>query len=135
MENLLEKDIQGHIGLQKYLCTIQWRNGQIIMDEPENIGGNDLGPDPFSTLLASLAGCTLSTLRMYIDRKGWIIPEINISLNLYQETNNELTTTIKRNISFSTKITTEQEERLLIIAEKCPISKLLKGTININTTI
>jgi putative redox protein len=54
---------------------------------------------------------------------------------LYQETNNELTTTIKRNISFSTKITTEQEERLLIIAEKCPISKLLKGTININTTI
>ena len=99
MGNLLEKDISGHIGTQKYLCTISWRNGQLIMDEPESIGGNDLGPDPYSTLLASLAGCTLSTLRMYIDRKGWIIPEINITLNATQETGNEVTTIISRNIS------------------------------------
>jgi putative redox protein len=33
MENVLEKDITGHIGTQKYLCTITWRNGQ-LMDEP-----------------------------------------------------------------------------------------------------
>lgn len=135
MENLLEKDISGHIGTQKYLCTISWRNGQLIMDEPESIGGNDLGPDPYSTLLASLAGCTLSTLRMYIDRKGWIIPEINITLNATQETGNEVTTVISRNISFSTEITPEQKERLLMIAEKCPVSRILKGTITINTTL
>jgi len=135
MENLLEKDISGHIGTQKYLCTISWRNGQLIMDEPESIGGNDLGPDPYSTLLASLAGCTLSTLRMYIDRKGWIIPEINITLNATQETGNEVTTIISRNISFSTEITPEQKERLLMIAEKCPVSRILKGTITINTTL
>jgi putative redox protein len=135
MENLFENDIQGHIGIQKYLCTIQWRNGQLIMDEPENVGGKDKGPDPFSTLLASLAGCTLSTLRMYIDRKEWHIPEINISLNLQQETDTALTTTISRSIAFSSEITAEQKERLLIIADKCPISKLLKGKININTAI
>lgn len=135
MENLLEKDISGHIGTQKYLCTISWRNGQLIMDEPESIDGNDLGPDPYSTLLASLAGCTLSTLRMYIDRKGWIIPEINITLNATQETGNEVTTIISRNISFSTEITPEQKERLLMIAEKCPVSRILKGTITINTTL
>jgi putative redox protein len=135
MENLFENDIQGHIGIQKYLCTIQWRNGQLIMDEPENVGGKDKGPDPFSTLLASLAGCTLSTLRMYIDRKEWHIPEINISLNLQQETDAALTTTISRSIDFSSEITAEQKERLLLIADKCPISKLLKGKININTTI
>lgn len=106
------------------------------MDEPENVGGKDLGMDPFSTLIASLAGCTLSTLRMYIDRKEWIIPEINISLNLYQETiEGELTTTIKRNITFSEEVTAEQKDRLLIIADKCPISKLLKGKTIINTTI
>jgi putative redox protein len=46
MENVL-KDITGHIGTQKYLCTITWRNGQLIMDEPERIDGKDLGPDPF----------------------------------------------------------------------------------------
>ena len=135
MGNLLEKNITGHIGTQKYLCTISWRNGQLIMDEPESVDGNDLGPDPYSTLLASLAGCTLSTLRMYIDRKGWVIPEINISLNATQETGNELTTIISRNISFPTEITSEQKERLLIIAEKCPVSRILKGTITINTNL
>jgi putative redox protein len=136
MEDLFENDILGNIGTQKYLCNITWRNGQFLMDEPENVGGKDLGIDPFSTLLASLAGCTLSTLRMYIDRKEWIIPEINISLNLYHETiNGELTTTIRRNIAFLGEVSTEQKDRLLIIADKCPISKLLKGKININTTL
>ena len=135
MENLLEKNITGNIGTQKYLCTISWRNGTFVMDEPESIEGKDLGPDPFSTLLASLAGCTLSTLRMYIDRKGWDIPEINISLNLAQENNPELTTTISRTITFSNDIDDETKKRLLIIAEKCPVSKILKNTVLINTTI
>ncbi len=132
---LLENDIIGQIGIQKYYCTITWRNGNLIMDEPESIGGRDLGPDPYSTLLASLAGCTLSTLRMYIDRKGWDIPEINITLNLSQETDTELKTTITRNISFPKTIEEDVKNRLLIIAEKCPVSKILKNQIVINTTI
>ena len=109
MENLLEKDVQGSIGAQKYLCTISWRNGELLMDEPETIGGQDLGPDPYSTLLASLAGCTLSTLRMYIDRKGWNIPEIQIALNLSQNNESELETTISRTITFSEIITEAQK--------------------------
>lgn len=135
MENLLENDITGNIGTQKYLCTIAWRNGKLLMDEPSTVGGNDLGPDPFSTLLASLAGCTLSTLRMYIDRKGWDIPEIQIALNMSKENNTELTTVISRTISFPSTIDEETKNRLLIIAEKCPISKILKNKILINTTI
>jgi putative redox protein len=135
MENLFEHDITGTIGVQKYLCTIRWRNGEILMDEPENVGGKDLGPDPFSTLLAALAACTLSTLRMYIDRKEWDIEEIKVALNLTQDTTSDVTTTIHRNLSFSNTISEEQKERLLIIADKCPISKLLKGTTIINTTL
>jgi len=135
MTNLLENNIEGNIGTQKYLCTIVWRNGKLLMDEPESVGGKDLGPDPFSTFLASLAGCTLSTLRMYIDRKGWDIPEINISLNLAQETNANLETIISRTITFPTNISEEQKERFLLIAEKWPISKLLKNKITINTAI
>ena len=135
MGNLLENDITATIGTQKYLCTVSWRNGIVVMDEPENIDGKDLGPDPYSTLLASLAGCTLSTLRMYIDRKGWEIPEISIALNMSQENQNELETTISRTISFSKEISEEQRERLLVIAEKCPVSKILKNKITINTTL
>lgn len=135
MEYLLENNIEGEIGTQKYLCTIFWRNGKILMDEPESLGGNDLGPDPFSTFLASLAGCTLSTLRMYIDRKGWDIPEIRISTNMAQTNEPEMETTISRTISFTGNVSDEQKERLLIIADKCPVSKILTNKININTTL
>ena len=135
MANLLENDITGSIGTQKYLCKISWRNGEFLMDEAENIEGKDLGPDPYTTLLASLAGCTLSTLRMYIDRKGWDIPEINIALNMSQEITPELETTISRTISFSNEISDEQKERLLLIAEKCPVSKILKNKVTINTKL
>ncbi len=135
MEYLLENNIEGQIGTQKYLCTISWQNGEFLMDEPESLGGKNLGPDPFSTFLASLASCTLSTLRMYIDRKGWTIPEIKISLNVSQVTEPAFQTRIFRTISFSNDVTDEQKERLLIIAEKCPISKLLKGNITIDTTV
>ena len=135
MRKLLENDVTGQIGTQKYLCTISWRKGTFVMDEPEKIDGKDLGPDPYTMLLASLAGCTLSTLRMYIDRKKWNIPEIHISLNMIQENDTELTTTISRAISFPNTIDTEIKKRLLNIAEKCPVSKLLKNNIVINTTL
>lgn len=135
MENLLENDITGKIGVQKYLCTITWRKGSFFMDEPTTIEGKDLGPDPYTALLSSLAACTLSTLRMYIERKGWDIPEINISLNMTQNDNDELTTTISRSISFPTTIDEEIKNKLNIIAEKCPVSKILENKIIINTTI
>ena len=135
MATLLENNVEGKIGTQKYLCSITWRNGTLLMDEPESVGGQNIGPDPFSTFLASLAGCTLSTLRMYIDRKGWDIPEIYISLNLSQENNGELVTTITRDIAFSNEVTPEIKERLLLIAEKCPVSKIPKNPIQIDTKI
>lgn len=131
----LKNQIEGKIGIQKYLCTINWRNGELLMDEPLNVGGKDLGPDPMTTLLASLAGCTLATLRMYIDRKEWNIDEIKVSMNLTQDDSETFVTTITRNLNFSGDITEEQRERLLLIAEKCPVSKLLKNTIKIETTV
>lgn len=135
MVNILEKDIIGHIGSQKYLCTISWRNGELIMDEPLVTGGKDLGPDPYTALLASLASCTLATLRMYIDRKGWDIPEINIAMNAAQELDGEFETVFSRHITFSTDVTTEQKEKLILIANKCPVSKILKGKITITTQL
>ena len=135
MEKLLENELTGSIGTQKYLCTLTWRNGTLLMDEPQSVGGNDLGPDPYTALLASLAACTLSTLRMYIDRKGWEIPEIHIAVNLSQQRNEGIETTFTRNISFNSELSAEQKEHLLRIAEKCPVSLILKNKIFINTQL
>ncbi len=134
MENLLSQDITGTIGTEKYASEITWRNGTFIMDEPKEIEGKDSGPDPYTTLLAALAGCTLTTLRMYIHRKQWNIPEIKIALNMSQE-KDPLKTIIKRTISFSQEISDEYKEKLLMIAGKCPVSKILENNIHISTSI
>jgi putative redox protein len=129
---LLENDIVGTIGIEKYKCEIVWRNGTLIMDEPVSQGGKDLGPDPYTTFLASLAGCTLATLRMYIDRKEWPVSSIKISLNMDQSKGEELITTIDKKIDFVGDIDEEQRSRLLAVADKCPISKILSNSIVIN---
>ena len=130
-----EDEVSGSIGTLNYLCQIKWRNGNFNMDEPISYGGEDLGPDPYSTLLSALAGCTLSTLRMYINRKEWNIPEINVKLNLRTSNENGFSTEFYREITFSNDITDEQKQKLLIIANKCPVSKILENQITIKTNI
>src|SRR4051812_34712458 len=103
----LEKPLHGSIGIVKYTCTIEWRNGTFIADEPASLGGQNSGPDPYELLLASLASCTLITLRMYIDRKGWAITDIAVDVNLFQNKreDNTTTTVIDTDIRFLQPVT------------------------------
>ena len=131
-----EKPVHGSIGLEKYQCTIEWRNGKFISDEPESSGGKDLGPDPYTLLLSSLASCTLVTLRMYIDRKGWNIPSISVNVNMYSEKKDDkVTTVIDRDIIFSADTPEEQKTRLQEIASSCPISKILQNDVKVRTFV
>lgn len=136
MEYKFQKPVHGTIGTTKYQCVIEWRNGQFIADEPEKNGGKDTGPDPYTLLLSSLATCTLITLRMYIDRKGWNIPEIKVNVNLFQTKDGENTTTfIDRDITFPAEVEPEQKNRLLEIAAQCPVSKMLEGTVKVRSYV
>ena len=136
MKYILEEPLRGTIGLQKYKTTMYWRNGQFITDEPPKLGGKDLGPDPYTLLLASLVGCTLATLRMYIDHKNLEIEAISVEANLYYKiVNQETITYIERTINFKDFKDISLHQRLLRVAENCPISKLLKGSILISTEI
>jgi putative redox protein len=131
-----KKPVHGTIGLEKYQCTIEWRNGKFISDEPESSGGKDLGPDPHTLLLSSLASCTLVTLRMYIDRKGWNIPSISVNVNLYSEKKDDkIITVIDRDIIFSKETPEEQKTRLQEIAGSCPISKILQNEVKVRTFV
>lgn len=136
MKYILEKPIKGVIGIQKYKTAIHWRNGIFVTDEPEKLGGEDLGPDPYTLLLSSLAGCTLATLRMYIDHKGLSISEIEVQANMFFRIENQETTThIERKIIFKDHLDQKIQQRLLKVAENCPISKMLKGNIKISTEL
>lgn len=136
MKYKLEKPVHGSIGTEKYQCTIEWRNGQFISDEPLSSGGKDSGPDPFTLLLSSLASCTLITLRMYIERKGLDIPSIAVNTNLYQSTKDgQLETIIDRDILFTSPVDEEVKIRLQQIADLCPVSKLLMNQVKVRTFI
>lgn len=136
MQYKMEKPVRGTIGEVKYRCVIEWRNGTFIADEPEKTGGQDTGPDPFTLFLSSLASCTLATLRMYIDRKGWDIPTITVNCNMAQRVSDgQLISVIDRDVYFHPDADAEQKERLLQIAKACPISKMLEGSLLIRTEI
>ena len=130
----LEKPVAGEIGIARYQCSIEWRNGKLTADEPITSGGKDEGPDPYTLLLASVISCTLITLRMYIDRKGWDIPAISVQANLFQNNKDEKQITfIDRDIKFLSPVSAEQRDRLTEIAKSCPISKILQGELMVRT--
>jgi putative redox protein len=135
MDFEFEKPVTATIGTELYKVSIHWRNGIVIADEPVSSGGKDIGPDPYTLLLASLASCTLSTLRMYIDRKKWDIPELSVSLNLIQKDAQPGLTTITRELNIPSEISEEQREKLIVISKKCPVSKLLENQVIIETTL
>ena len=71
---------------------------------------------------------------MYIDRKGWDIPNIAVNANLYQQKKGEdIVTVIDRDIIFLSEVDEEQRSKLFEIAKHCPISKILEGEIKVRT--
>lgn len=137
MQYKLEKPIKGTIGTSRYQCSIEWRNGRFMADEPEKNGGQGQDPDPFTLLLSALASCTLITLRMYIERKGWDVPTITVNANMFQTRQGEnVQYFLDRDIIFpNSKLNTEQKDKLAEIASKCPISLILEGSTKVRTFI
>jgi putative redox protein len=101
-----------------------------LADEPESLGGGDRGPTPVSLLLSSLGACTSITLKMYAQRKGWPLADVRVTLAI--ETG-EAGTSIDRQIVLEGDLSDEQRERLLQIANACPVHKILTHSITIRS--
>lgn len=116
----------------------------IIADEPENAGGEDQGPDPYSLLLSALGACTSMTLQLYAKHKGWPLEEIEVVLThtkQYAQDCQDCDTKIgkideiRRRIHLKGNLTGEQRSRLLEIAAKCPVHRTLTGEIKVRDTL
>ena len=103
-------------------------------DEPAARGGSDSGPTPHELLLGSLGACTSITLRMYAGRKGWELGKITVGLR-YTAGAEEQRGHIDRRLSFSKSLTAEQVLRLVEIAGKTPVTRLLMPGVSIETAV
>ncbi|WP_158798147.1 OsmC family protein [Pedobacter sp. L105] len=119
----------------KYLTKIYAGGHFIYADEPESAGGTDEGMAPGALLLASLGSCTAITIRMYADRKNIPLDGVKIHLSICNEEDMSAATKISRKIEFEGTLSTGEITRLLEIADKCPIHKMLSNPIEIDTTI
>ncbi len=117
---------------KNYTTLLKTETHQIIGDEPIDDGGQNKGFDPFELLLAALATCTTATIKMYADRKSWQINSINIDLKMHEIENQQV---FFRDIEITGLISDEQKQRLLFIAEKCPVHKILSPGNQIRTTL
>jgi putative redox protein len=104
---------------------------QLRADERAGNGGDDNGPEPHELLLAALGSCTAITLKVYAERKGWPLRDVQVRLaggsvdGKYH---------ITRSVTLTGELDGEQRQRLLEIAAKCPVHKTLTGEVVIATT-
>ncbi len=110
--------------IAKYKTVVQIRDHEIILDEPEEFGGKDLGPNPMEILNSALASCTSITLQMYAQRKGWPLEEARIEVDVEADKASGHTVFHKR-VEFIGDLDEKQRIRLMQIASKCPVEKIL----------
>lgn len=114
------------LGATPYTTHVSASGFEFICDEPEDMGGHNQGPNPYDYLLAGLGSCTIITLRMYAQRKGWEVGELHIALSAKKD--DQQHTHIQRTLSASEPLSAEQWARLLDIADKTPVTRtLLQG--------
>lgn len=110
----------------QYTSNLQIHQHELLVDEPIENGGEDMGPAPGDYLCASLASCTAITLRMYAARKKWKVDEIKVKVDLIKNNSTGSTeNTFICELEFTGDLDEAQMERLKVIGNSCPIHKLL----------
>ena len=133
--------VRARIGAAGFRVDIDSRTHHLAADEPRPLGGTDAGPTPYELLLASLAGCTAMTLRMYADRKGWPLEAAVVWLR--QARSHEVDCeecvservgmgVVERRVELLGALSAEQKTRLLDIADRCPVKQTLERGIRIS---
>jgi putative redox protein len=122
------------------------RSGRHVLtaDEPESVGGNDAGPGPYEYLLMGLGACTSMTIRMYAERKQLPLKRVKVRLGHQKihaddcadcETREGKVDEITREIILEGDLTDEQRQKLLEIANRCPVHRTLTSEIKVRTRL
>jgi putative redox protein len=106
------------------------RQFQLTADEPTSLGGDDGGPTPIELVLAGLGSCKAITMQMYADRKGWPLDHVSVAVEAQTV---DRQTVILAHLTLEGDLSDEQRDRLREIGDRCPVHRLLVGTVDIQT--
>lgn len=144
-----EKKFQSHLqsaaridDRKGFITEVNAGGHTLLADEPKDAGGDDLGPTPYDLLAASLATCTAMTLKMYAKRKEWALNEATVHVK-HERIHHEDSSSGQHNKvdQFTREIRVEgnldesQVQRLLEIANRCPVHRSLENKIEIETSM
>ena len=128
----------------RYIQTARTGRHAITADEPVAVGGNDAGPGPYDFLLMALGACTSMTLRMYAERKQLPLQRVHVKLSHRKihaqdcadcATREGKVDEITREIELYGDLSAEQRQRLLEIANKCPVHRTLTSEIKVRSAL
>jgi putative redox protein len=142
--NTTDHPVVTSIGPSGYTTDIMAQGHSLVADEPVSMGGNGLGPSPYEYLMSGLGACTAITLRMYSDRKQWPLDGVTIKLNHQKihaadceicETKAGKLDQIEREIELSGPLDDQQKQRLMQIADRCPVHRTLHSEIVVKSKL
>ena len=145
-EDKLQSDahVAVRTGEKGYTTDIKAGKHYFTADEPEDVGGKNLGPSPYAYLLAALGACTSMTLRMYADRKKWDLKEVRVHLEHQKvhaldsencEKTNRKIDEMTRVLELEGNLNETQRARLLEMADRCPVHRTLHNDVVIKTSL
>lgn len=116
-------------GVGTYTQEVKTGAHTLTTDEPVDVGGLDQGPNPYDMLLGALGSCTSMTIRMYANQKKWPLDRVTVKLTHHKEAGADgiKRDVITRDITLEGKLDEAQRQRLLEIANKCPIHRTLEN--------
>jgi putative redox protein len=113
-----------------------------LADEPMAYGGTNKGMTPYGFLAAGLGACTSMTLRMYARRKGWPLDHVWVDVSHNKVHAQDASTgsgdridSFKRVIHLTGGLSADQRQRLLEIADKCPVHRTLEKSSQVITEL
>jgi putative redox protein len=124
--------VHARLAAEPYRVDITAAGHALNADESQEHGGADAGPTPFDLVLSGLAACTLITLRIYAERKGWADFSASGRFRYRHEDGRHL---IDRELEVTGAPDDAAVQRLAEIAEKTPVTLALKAGFTISTEL
>jgi len=125
---------------EKFTTYMKLGDHATLADEPTTFGGNNFGPSPYEYLSGALASCTAMTVQMYARKKKWNLETITVHIDHSKEhavdcanceSSSAKIDTFTKTIKIEGDLTEEQKERLMEIADRCPVHRTLMSDVQI----